>query len=288
MDDFLTPVSTTNVKRPQEPLVQEYRLPSRTAAPTIGSPDAALEALKEEPDFETVSKVLKYLAIEADKSDGFNLIAPDSVAANIAFQLVNNTIPNYWSTLKERRVPEKQLLRCLRNPCGIGSIITRLRPLIADCRQKKPAGNTRDASSYVEDLLEFLERVLRDDQCSSDVWNDVQKFAKEAVQGKMMWKEYVTQIASGRILSLAAEAEDVLKERGTSRSTTWLANGNEYAAWLGRNIATLMKGVEKSDEAASAVLDICGKALTLGYTGRLSWSPLAFRCLLPKIALSAP
>jgi telomere length regulation protein len=270
MDDFLTPVSTTKVKRPQKPLVQEYQLPSRTAAPTIASPDAALEALKEEPDFETVSRVLKYLATEADKKDGFSLIRPDPVAANIAFQLVNNTIPNYWSTLKKQGVQERHLVKCLRNPCGIGSIIARLRPLIADCRQKKPADNTRDASSYVEDLLEVLERVLCDDQCSSNVWNDVQKFAKNAVQGKMMWKEYVTQVASGKIISLAAEAEDVLKERGTSRPATWLANGNDYGTWLGRNIAVLMKGVAKSEDTTSALVDICGKALTLGYTGMLT------------------
>ncbi|KAF2682510.1 hypothetical protein K458DRAFT_370430 [Lentithecium fluviatile CBS 122367] len=271
MDDFLIPVSTTKAKRPQaaKPLVHELHASSRTQVPAIDSPDVALRALKEEPDFETVSKVLDYLSTEADKKDGFNLISPDPGAANMAFQLVNDTIPNYWPTLKERGVRANQLARCLRNPCGIGAIITRLRPLIADCRQKKPFDTTRDALSYIEDLLEILDRVLRDDECSSEAWRDVQKHAKNPVQGKMMWKEYVTQIASGKVLSLAAEAEDALKERRSPRSAIWMASGNEYAAWLGRNIAALVRGVGKREEGAGVLMNLCGKALALGYTDQI-------------------
>jgi telomere length regulation protein len=292
MDDFLTPVSTTKVNRPEKPANQDLELPARIAARTseLNSADGALKVLKQDPNFDNVSAILKYLAAEAekDKSNGFSLVTPDPVAANIAFELVHNTIPNYWSTLKERKVQENHLIRCLRNPCGIGHIIGRLRPLIADCRQKKPAGTTRDASSHVEDLLEVFERVLQDEHCSYDVWNDAQKFAKTAMQGKMIWKEYVAQVASGRILSLAAEAEDVLKEKGTARSESWLANGNKFAAWLGRNIAAFMIVAEKSDETASAVLDLCGKSLTLGYTGGYTRSSLFIaKCSLPQIALSA-
>jgi telomere length regulation protein len=282
MDDFLTPVSTSKVKQSQEtskPHVQETQASPKKSALTIDSPNVALGTLKQEPDFETVTGILKYLSSEAGKDTGFNLITPDPIAANIAFQLTNNIIPNYWGTLKERGTQSKQLATCLRNPCGIGAILNRLRPLIADCRQKKSVDSTRDASSYIEDLLDVLERVLRDDQCSINVWNDVQKHAKNTVQGNMMWKEYVAQVASGRVLSLIAEAEDVLKEKGTSRSATWLANGNEYAAWLGRNIAALMKEAGKSEEAASAVMAMCGKVLTLGYTGRSSKSSLVWTCV---------
>jgi telomere length regulation protein len=284
MDDFLTPVSSTKVKRPEK-----QELPSRTST-QITSPDDALKVLKEDPEFEGVSSSLKYLAaeVEKDKSNGFSLITPGPVAANIAFQLIHNTIPNYWTTLKEQKLQEKHLIRCLRNPCGIGHILGRLRPLIADCRQKKPAGNTRDASSHVEDMLEVLERVLQDEHCSRDVWDDTQKFAKTAMQGKLIWKEYVSQVASGRILSVAAEAEDVLKEKKASRSESWLANGNKYAAWLGGNIAAFMIVAEKSDETASAVLDLCSKALMLGYTGGCMRSSFYIaRCSLPQIALSA-
>ncbi|KAF2634151.1 hypothetical protein P280DRAFT_464080 [Massarina eburnea CBS 473.64] len=256
MDDFLIPVSTTQVKRPvvSKPLIQEHQKPtSRAKQNAIESADSALHALKDEPDFETVGQVLKYLAAESGRKDGFNLIAPDPVSANIAYYLVNTTIPNYWQALKNQKTQIKQLLRCLRNPCGIGAIVARLRPLIADCRQKKPVGQSRDASSYVEELMDVLQKVFEDDQMSSLVWADAQTHAKDLVQAKMMWKEYVTQVASGRILSLAAEAEDVIKERTPSRNPSWLADGSEYAAWLGRNIALLVKN----------------DALSLGYTDRL-------------------
>ncbi|KAF1959304.1 hypothetical protein CC80DRAFT_467787 [Byssothecium circinans] len=279
MDDFLTPVSTTKVKRTIEtskPLIQEQQTSiSKAARTTVDSAETALSALKEEPDFETVSDVLKFLAAESDRKDGFNLIRPDPVTGNIAYQLVNTTIPDYWQSLKDRKVQATQLLRCLRNPCGIGGIITRLRPLIADCRQKQPAGQTRDAPSQIEDLLDVLQRILHDERTTSYVWVDVQAHAKDVVQAKMIWKEFVTQVASGKILSLAAEAENILKERTSSREATWLSDGGEYASWLGRNIAVLVKGSEKHEEGVSAAVEICGKAISLGYTDRVVGSMLS-------------
>jgi telomere length regulation protein len=273
MDDFLTPVSTTKVNRTPitRPLLQEHQTTaSKGVRSAVNSPDEALKALREEPDFDTVCEVLKYLTTESDKKNGFNLIKPDPISANIAYQLVNTTIPDYWQPLKESKIPEKQLLRCLRNPCGIGAILARLRPLVADCRQKKPVGQMRDASSQVEELLDVLQDVLHDEKTSSYVWADVQTHAKDAGQAKMMWKEYTTQIASGKIISLAAEAEDVLRERKTARKPTWLSTGSEYASWLGRNIAALMTGSDKGEDFSSAVVDLCGKALSLGYTSKFS------------------
>jgi telomere length regulation protein len=168
--------------------------------------------------------------------------------------------------LKERRTPLQQLVRCLRNPCGIGNIVTRLRPLIADCRTKKAVGETRDAASHIVDLLDVLERLLNGEKCLTQVWADIKAFGKNAAQKKMMWKEIVAQVASGRIVSLAAEAEDVLKEKDVSRTASWLADGSGYAAWLGRNVANL-SAVEFDESSAPVVIEVYSKALTLGYTG---------------------
>ncbi|KAJ4288006.1 telomere binding protein [Kalmusia sp. IMI 367209] len=277
MDDFLTPVSTTKVKRTQDskPLLQETQnIVEDRRSIKLDSPDQALQVLKEQPDFESVSKVLRYLAAESERKDGFHLMLPEPVAASITYQLINTTIPDYWQILGDQGTLLKDLIRCLRNPCGIGNIVTRLRPLIADCRQKKPVGDSRDSASHIEDLLSILENILLGDRCLSQVWNDVETHAKNAVQKKMMWKEFITQIASGRIISLVAEAEDALKEREVSRTASWLANGSDYASWLGRNIASLMRGTESSEQFDAAVVDVGGKALTLGYTDHIVRSML--------------
>jgi telomere length regulation protein len=267
MDDLLTPLSTVK-RHPQEtkPVIEEVRKEA-AQRPRITSPEEVLKVLKHWPDLDTVGEILRYLASESQKKHGFNLVTPEPLSASIAFTLATVTVPDYWRTLKEKGQDRKNLVRLLSNPNGVGAILSRLRPLIADCRQKKPAGNTRDSSEHIEDLLDILDQALVDDGSSSRIWNDIQDHATNPIQLKLMWKEYVAQTASGRILSIAAEAEDVLKEKGSSRAASWVANGNDYAAWLGRNVAILMKDNIGVEDSVPAVTEICGKALLLGYTG---------------------
>jgi len=273
MGDFLTSVSTVRLKPAQDSslLLQETKSTKSTpGASLVDSPETALKALKEQPDPATLNGVLSFLSNEAVRKHGFHLMIPDPVAANIVYQLVNTTIPDYWRTLQQPGLQEKQLVECLRNPCGVGNILTRLRPLITDCQQKKPVGNERDSASHIEDLLDVLGKALEGDEFLKKIWVDVEDHAKNAGQAKLIWRELVSQVASGRILSVVAEAEDVLKERDRPRKTGWLGDGKKYASWLGRNIAMLMKGAGNSEQSTAAVLDMCSKTLSLGYTGKSS------------------
>lgn len=280
MVDFLTPVSTTTVRRSKspEPLLEATttkRSVGITEHVDISTPEQISKALKNQPDFPTVSKILKSLA---NNKDGFNLIVPGPVSAQIVDTLVNNTIPDYWNTFKEERKVEKDLISCLRNANGIGAILSRLRPLIADCRQKKRLNNTRDPSAHIKDLLDVLEKILAGDNTrtrrgllngdytSHKIAEDIWIHGQNPTQKKLMWREYVTQVASGRILSAVAEAEDVLKERGSSRTASWVASGPEYASWLGRNLAVIMD----EGDWKEAVTDLFAKALGLGYLGLFS------------------
>lgn len=267
MDDFLTPVSTVK-RQPQEsrPVIEVIRA-EEIKRHIIKTPEEALEALRNHPDLEAVGNIFKYLTSESRKKNGFNLVTPEPLSASIAYTLATITVPDYWRILKDTGQDKKNLVKLFSNPNGLGAVLGRLKPLIADCQQKKPAGNTRDPSGHIEDLLDILEEALADDGSSCQIWNDIQGHAKNPIQLKLMWKEYVAQTASGRLLSIAAEAEDVLKERGISRAASWLANGNEYAAWLGRNMALLMKDNVSVEDSVPAVTEICGKALLLGFTG---------------------
>ncbi|KAF1912311.1 telomere length regulation protein-domain-containing protein, partial [Ampelomyces quisqualis] len=256
MADFLTAVSTKKVKAP-EPLLQEVQSLSIQDAVEISSTRSLLEALKSQPSQETFINALRYMT-----SDDFCLLLPDPLNASIAHQLVNDTLPHYWGS--SCNSPQaRTFCKILRNPTGIGHMITRLRSLIADGRQKKAPGEDRDSVTHVEDLLDVLERTLKEDDTSNRVLLDIQTHGKSAMQKKLIWREYLSQIASGRIVSIVAEAEDVTKIKSTSRPSSWLADGRRFAAWLGRNIAHLMKEMKQSEEA---VVDICSKALTLGYT----------------------
>lgn len=259
MADFLTEVSTKKVKQ-SEPLVQEIsNLHIRSSVP-VDSPVSALEALKNQPSHGTVKNVLNFLT-----SNGFSLLA-EPLNASIAHQLVNDTIPNYWRLLKDSNQGEL-LATVLRNPIGLGHLITRLRNLIADSRQKKTLDQSRGTLEHIEDAIDLFDRILRKDQTSRLVLGDV-LVSSNAIQKKLMWREYLSQIASGRVLSLVAEAEDILKNKDIGRVVSWTANGTEFAAWLGGNIVGLMDSDDKREEYVNSVTELCSKVLGLGYTGK--------------------
>jgi len=260
MADFLTAVSTKKVNTPK-PILQEINSLSIQDAVRIDSASSALEALKSQPSQETVTNALKYMT-----SDGFSLLLPEPLNVSIAHQLVNDTIPHYWKTLRGSS-QQKIFAKILRNPIGIGHIITRLRSLIADCRQKKAPGEGRDTFEHIDDLIDLLDKVIQGNDTSRLVLQDVQAYGKNAMQKKLIWREYLGQTASGRLISIVAEAEDVLKAQQTSRKACWIADGSAFAEWLGHNIAALASVKDMTEEHMSAVVDLCSKALTLGYTG---------------------
>lgn len=274
MSDFLTPVITTAAKRENDSDKQDASPTSsgggRGQAETITmqSPDDVLKILKSQPDIETVAKVLRNLTSTSKARGDFNLVTPSALSAQTVDALVSQTISDYWKAfIKSKKALAKDLCNCLRSANGLGAILSRLRPLIADCRQKRTVNNTRDASSHIEDLIDVLDNILLGDRTSIQVWLDIRKYSQNPTQEKLMWKEYVSQVATGRILGLVAEAEDVLKERETSRKPCWLSTGRDYASWLGRNIAVLMKASLSDTASLSAVIELCGKAMSLGYLG---------------------
>ncbi|CAN9310661.1 unnamed protein product [Alternaria alternata] len=278
MTDFLTAVSTKKVKSP-EPLIQEVRsLDIQEDALFVNSTESALGVLKNQPNRKTVNKVLSYLTTE-----GFSLLLPEPLNASIAHQLINDTIPNYWRTI-EGSIEVSKLEDILRNPTGLGHLNTRLHSLIADSRQKKAPGDARNTAEHIADTLEILSSVLSGDETSHRVLQDVLTYGKNSTQRKLIWKEYLAQVASGRLLSIAAEAEDILKKSdGFYQDAVWVADGKEYAAWLGRNIAILLERSSSSEEGLTAVIELCSKALSLGYTDRIVSS--LFRALIDNSSL---
>ncbi|KAH8732829.1 telomere length regulation protein-domain-containing protein [Phaeosphaeriaceae sp. PMI808] len=279
MADFLTAVSTRKVKAPEPPL-EEVKKQNLQEIIRIDSAASALQALKSEPDSDTVSNVLKYLA-----SDNFSLVLPEPLHASIAHELINNTVPHYGKSLQNLTHSEL-LFKILRNPIGLGHIITRLRSLIKESRQKKAPGETRDPSEHIEDLLNIVDKILREDNTSSQLLDEVQTHSKNAMQKKLIWQEFLAQTASGRLVSIAAEAEDTLKTKKSIRPN-WLADGGLFADWIGRNIATLVIVDNANGEHVSAASELCSKALTLGYTDRVVGSLIAKLLVADSVKLLA-
>lgn len=279
MADFLTAVSTTRSKIQVVEEVSQEEGGSESNAPiTFETPEQVAEALKNQPNLKTLEKILEALASEITEKNDLNLSTPGPVQATIGWTLVSTTIPDYWRSIKQNNKLGSSLAKSLQNTNGIGAIIARLDPLISDPGSQKQKQdqiqNQRDPTPYIEDLLDVLERILESDGVSTAIWNNIQTHAGNPIQLKLMWREYLAQIASGRLLSRVAQAEDVLKARKSKRQATWLADGNAYGLWLGRNIANMMLKVqdeESNDEkeaSKAAVTEFCAKSLGLGYLGK--------------------
>jgi telomere length regulation protein len=258
MADFLTAVSTKKIV--SKPVIEEIQNLSIQNVVSIDSAQSALQALKSEPSHGTVSNVLEFFS-----SSKVSLITPEPVYASIAHELVNNVIPNFWGVLKHHAKDAQRLATTLRNSTGIGHLITRLRSLIAENRQRNTPGNIKDVSEFIKDTLDVLGRVLSGEDVSYSVWKEIQAFGRNDMQRKLIWKEFLAQVASGRVLSVRAEAEDAVKEKEIELPQL---SGNDFAEWLGRNIFYMLTVGDKSAECFKAVVDLSSKVLTLGYTGK--------------------
>lgn len=100
------------------------------------------------------------------------------------------------------------------------------------------------------------------------------------IQNQHVWKETLSLVATGRVLSVSAQAEQVLSagEAEVGRRKVWCSSGKEYAAWLGRGVVKLCKdeaselsaenGAEDMEKAVEAAAQLWGKSLGLGQNGR--------------------
>jgi telomere length regulation protein len=262
MADFLTAVSTKKVKKPESFIGEVKSLNTQEDAVSIDSKESALGALKNQPSRNAVNSVLNYLTTE-----GFSLVLPEPLNASIVHQLINDTIPNYWRSVKDSNDVSK-IEKILRNPTGLGHLNTRLRTLVADSRQKKTPGEARNTAEHIADTLDVLRMLMGGNETSHLILQDVLAFGKNPVERKLIWREYLAQVASGRLLSIAAEAEDILKKSDDAyQGASWITDGKDYAAWLGRNMAVLLERDSDSEEHLIAVVELSSKALGLGYTG---------------------
>ena len=266
MENWLTPTSTS----PFKAVSTTVSLPEQSPYP-VASPDSALEVLQRQPDHGALKGVLQYLASTAAPPigrEGFCIHTPGPAASRILNVLVSVTIPDYgrvlWQTERESHT---LLLHCVTCFSGIGAIKSRLRLLIDDSRQMRPANQARDSVDHIADLVDILQDILNGDSFVSQMWHTIRNSAPNTMKRDIMWKDFTSWVAAGQLVSISAQAEDVLKERGDARKKLWLADGCLYGDWLGRNMAhAISRSSEFPKEHMDAISLLCGRSLSLGYT----------------------
>ena len=282
MEGLLTPIQTRNksgLDQQENHFVPLWTDRSHGEKQTysLNSPEDALEILKSKPDHQELSKVLRWLKATANTREGFNIKTPGPKVAQIVYVLVNDIIPDYWATLSEERSGQSKekllLVRCLSSVTAIGAIISRLRLLLGQLKvpqgQAEISGISR--SQPVETVIAVLEAVFDSDGFVTSVWNDINSCISQSSQKSLQWKEFVSLVASGKVLSIASEASFALDAQSQSVvASSWVGNGFEYATWLGRNVQHTINLLPENDvESDKALSQLLKRALSLGYTGQL-------------------
>lgn len=281
MEGLLTPVSTSYADKREEAALVEVKEAQNTSKPSskASTPAEALEILKNEPDYENLVSTLELLG--QDSSD-FSIAYPSPLAAQLIHVLVSDIIPNYWNLLYEGRKPNSKrksknasrvelLLSCLRNVTGLNALLLSIKQFIQQSKESKKTVAGPNIQDHLTILLQVLTELLHGDDIVEHISNTLWRYSTSLCSvRKALWNEFTSIVGSGKILGLAAEAEDVIGELSKKiPERHWIAKGNAYSGWLARNIIHWAKDVpENYEQGWKRCGDLFCKAFRLGHSGK--------------------
>lgn len=267
MDELLRPVKT-KITVVEETKVGPDESPKLTAR--IESPEDALQTLKESPSWSQLQEVMTFLIKSKDGS--FNIKQPGALAAQLIQALITRTLPDFWTLLKKEKAlaPTKPMFAAaLLSVSGLGALSSRLKVLTVACSSAAKPGQTSVSPLQLRAVLEVIEEMLRPETMFTSLWTDCVFLGQTLLQRTVLWKEFVSLVASGKLMSSFAEAEEILIKSGERYQPLWVSKGTEYTRWLAQNISQMVKVANTDDtEIFSAAKTICSKALALGYSGK--------------------
>jgi telomere length regulation protein len=235
--------------------------------------------LKNEPDYDSLISTLRFLL---QTNVEFNIASPSPEVAQVVHVLVSETVPNYWDVL--RKSPQKKspkhgnlwldsdlglLVSCLRSVTGLNAILLGLKQHTRQSKETKKSLGGSNTQGVVTVLLQVLQATLEGNKTINIIWESIYGSFEPTAKENALWQEFMSLIGGGKVLSISAEAEDVINSVSTSIGEKhWVANGSRYSLWLARNISSWANalGVD-SDIGFTNCSLLLGKSLRLGHTG---------------------
>ncbi|OQD72946.1 hypothetical protein PENDEC_c018G04184 [Penicillium decumbens] len=242
------------------------------------SSQQAIDLLKSHPSREEISAVLAALDPfnASRKIQDLDIRVPGPTTAQILQLLVSTIVPAHWASLnaKDKRANDTKiraaLLRCLSSVAGIGSLVAQLRSLIATARATAQQAEGSSSSIIIGDLLSVIAALLEPKDFLHRLYAETSSLYDNRTRQQVAWREFVSLVAAGKILSTAAEALAVSKETESPSSIAWVGDGPRYASWLGSNIAYMVSKLKADEEEDwSSVAFLTGRALSLGYSDQV-------------------
>ncbi|KAL8688985.1 MAG: hypothetical protein Q9218_005233 [Villophora microphyllina] len=213
--------------------------PTQAPRRKVESTEYAIEQLRSQPQQETLYDVLKWLQPSKETISGFDINRQSSQASHIFHILVNDVLPDHWrningSTTNKARKTRDLIMSVLCNVGGISALATRLRILIQpkDISESESHVRQHGQAESLEDLLSLLGYVLGQDDCVLHLWSNLAASESNSTRRWLLWKELVALLGSGRILSLASEADDIVLKASSSTIDLEGRDAETQKAWV--------------------------------------------------------
>lgn len=278
----MTAVSTTYRERDTPPTV-EAKPSTHQVRTTVSSPEEALQVLREEPDYTSLTAVLRFLARGISRtSTAFNIAVPSPIGAQIVQALVTDIASNYWTLLKEdsshgsrQESREKgasglhAFLQCLRSITGANAVLLRLRFLTAEAKSEKKEVKRPDIAANLKITLELLCALLDGYDSPRQIWTSTARGDDSPTRRGLLTLEFLTLVGCGRVIAWAAEADEMLKDADTTvkSDSFWVTVGTEYSQWLARSICQWISR-DGATEDSTICSQLLAETLRLGHTGK--------------------
>ena len=286
MDDLLTPVSTTYLKHQKDPelVLTEAKSTKRVDKVeadrnhSISSADEASDALKSQPDYDSLISVLRFLTNDKPSSNGFSIQSPGAKSATIVQLLVSEIAPNYWTLLLEGSVDDSTptqgsrshdaelFLQCLQSITGLNATIAQIRALIQESKLDRNALKRPDLSLNLATLLSLLAAILDGDTSVRTIWKSSAGGLSDPAVKKVQAQQLISILTNGRLVSISAEASAVIGRQEVPPEAKWIVDGVEYSKWMGQNITIWAKLFPTEDELKFCA-DLFQRSMSLGYSG---------------------
>ncbi|KAI2636115.1 telomere length regulation protein-domain-containing protein [Xylaria nigripes] len=271
MEALLTPVSLSYKKTSEFDVVQGHPKSSEPAKPPRvvfqgASLEEALETLRNQPSSETLPAVLKYLQNGGSKDKcNFDIRTPGPLNAQIIHVLVTEVVPNYWVVLKDSSSKNDMdiLLACLRSLPGVNAILTYLRALIQEAKLESKTLKNSHIIFNLTYTLSILNSLLGNDNEVMQIWSYISP--ENLAHVRPLQKEFLSLFTSGKIVSLAAEADDICRLAGRKLEPLWMTENNQYVSWLARNHVRWAQSAV-TDEAFKLCAEFGSRGMRLGHT----------------------
>lgn len=279
MDGLLTAVKT--VKQNAEPSLTTVQSSSgkySRAKPTLDlddelAPNQIIDLLKSRPSHEELTAALTILdPYSKARKLNHDIRVPGPDTTQILQVLVSTTVPDHWALLSDERKSRdvklsSTLLRCFSSVPGLEALVSHLRLLVASAGNSSQQAEGSRNHSVIRDLLAVIAALLEPSDFLFRLRKDIEALYQNQARQHIAWNELVSLIASGKIISVAAEAFTCLSGSSTDSSITWISEGRHYAPWLGRNISLFISRLDASDKAGwISVASLAERSLSLGYS----------------------